>query len=120
MSECPEAHLTGEKNYECLYCAEPTAQAPIIVQWKAPWQKTLPDRIYPSCCLRCAKNGLWHCADPSELPKDIVAIARALPPCPIVDKTVKSLNDGHACSAKAAMVQWAYDVITEHRGFPKE
>jgi hypothetical protein len=108
VTTCTDPH---ERKYRCFYCGNATAQAPVLVTW----HKDAPsERLYPSCCADCATKSLWLDLGAEDAPPEIVEEARKFEPCPLA----QSLD--HACSTRAAMVQWAYDRISAMRGIVRE
>ena len=99
-----------EPKYRCFYCSKTTTQAPVFACLIELFTTAFlnEERIYPSCCYKCADDGLWRDIAITDASKEIVAQARALPACPLAKTT------DHRCSVRAAMIQAAYDVVCGH------
>jgi len=94
-----------ERKYVCFYCTRMTTQAPVFTRLSDAGS----ERLYPSCCFKCADDNLWRDIDIASAPADIVAQAREVPACPLAETT------DHACSVRSALIQASYDVISNHQ-----
>lgn len=117
LSEHPETCTDPcEAKHRCFYCGHMTSQGPVLATWRdESGALAFPEeRLYPSCCGSCAAKGLWHDVLVADVSVEILAEARSLPICPL------AATADHPCSTRAAMIQWAFDVIATERGFSRE
>lgn len=83
--------------YRCTTCGGHTAQAPVVVE----------DRLYRSCCYSCVKAEKWQ------------GVSVASASGEEVSKATVATKHSHDMSVKAALIQWAGEVLMEHRGSRK-
>ena len=109
----PGCTSTHERKYDCFYCGEKTSQSPVLRRPVKSEDFRYGERVYPSCCLKCAQENLWRDYGVHEVPERIVDQARKLPACPMD-------HLDHRCSVRAVMIQSAYDRIATECGWKRQ
>jgi len=91
--------------YTCVTCKRPTKQAPVIVE----------DRLYQPCCEECVMGNRWRGISVSRAaPEELAGALRGDPELALA--LVMANPRSADLSVESALVQWASEVLLEHRG----